>query len=469
MDTRETALSLFMEMEKTGAYGSALLKDTLDKYDYEDPRDKAFLKRLAEGTMEKRITLDWVIDRYSKTPVKKMKPLIRSLLRLSAYQILYMDSVPDAVACSEAVRLAKKRGFSSLSGFVNGVLRSIARGKNDIAWPDPEQEPVKALSVKYSLPEWMIGLWRQQYGAERCERLLAAMEQRRPITIRFSEKLSEAETEEAVERIRRTGVFVRRHDFYPKAWVLDGCEGAASLPGFAEGLFYVQDVSSMTAVLAAGIRTGMRVMDLCAAPGGKATFAAQLCAGDGSGKKGVAAADGQQPAGGAVLAGDVSEQKVRLIRENAERLGIGNLETRVWDASVFMEEYRETADVVLLDVPCSGLGVMNRKKDIRYRVTRQDLDDLACLQKRIIDACWQYVKPGGILLYSTCTVDRLENEDMVDYITGNYPFTAESMDGFVPQAFVCEETKEGRLQLFCGEKDTDGFFMARLRRKGKDG
>ena len=338
MDTRETALSLFMEMEKTGAYGSALLKDTLDKYDYEDSRDKAFLKRLAEGTMEKRITLDWVIDRYSKTPVKKMKPLIRSLLRLSAYQILYMDSVPDAVACSEAVRLAKKRGFSSLSGFVNGVLRSIARGKNDIAWPDPEQEPVKALSVKYSLPEWMIGLWRQQYGAERCERLLAAMEQRRPITIRFSEKLSEAETEEAVERIRRTGVFVRRHDFYPKAWVLDGCEGAASLPGFAEGLFYVQDVSSMTAVLAAGIRTGMRVMDLCAAPGGKATFAAQLCAGDESGKTGVSAADGQQPAGGAVLAGDVSEQKVRLIRENAERLGIGNLETRVWDASVFMEE-----------------------------------------------------------------------------------------------------------------------------------
>ena len=185
MDTRETALSLFMEMEKTGAYGSALLKDTLDKYDYEELRDKAFLKRLAEGTMEKRITLDWVIDRYSKTPVKKMKPLIRSLLRLSAYQILYMDSVPDAVACSEAVRLAKKRGFSSLSGFVNGVLRSIARGKNDIAWPDPEQEPVKALSVKYSLPEWMIGLWRQQYGAERCERLLAAMEQRRPMTIRF--------------------------------------------------------------------------------------------------------------------------------------------------------------------------------------------------------------------------------------------------------------------------------------------
>lgn len=457
MDTRETALSLFMEMEKTGAYGSVLLKDTLNKYDYEDVREKAFLKRLSEGTMEKLITLDWVIDSCSKMPVRKMKPFIRSLLRLSAYQILYMDSVPDAAACSEAVKLAKKRGFSSLSGFVNGVLRSISRQKEAIVWPDPETEPVKALSVKYSLPEWMIGLWRQQYGAERCETMLAAMDARRPLTIRFSEKLSEEETEEAVERLRKAGASVRRHAFYPKAWELDGCEGIASLPGFAEGLFYAQDVSSMAAVLAAGIRPGMTVMDLCAAPGGKATLAAQLCAGT------------RQAEGGRVLAGDISEKKAELIRENAERLGIDNLEVCVWDASVFMEQYRETADVVLLDVPCSGLGVMNRKKDIRYRVTKKDLDSLAALQKKIADACWQYVKPGGILLYSTCTVDRLENEDMVSYITERYPFETESMDGFVPEAFCGNGTKQGQLQLFCGEKDTDGFFMARLRRKNTDG
>lgn len=468
MNTREIALSLFVEMEKTGAYGNALLKDTLNKYDYEDPREKAFLKRLAEGTMEKRITLDWVIDRYSKTPVRKMKPFIRNLLRLSAYQILYMDSVPDAAACSEAVRLAKRRGFSSLSGFVNGVLRSIARGKNTIVWPDPVREPVKALSVKYSLPEWIIELWRQQYGAARCEKMLAAMDRRRPLTVRFSQNQSEEEAEELADRIRREGIGVRRHMFYPEAWVLDGCDGVSSLPGFAEGLFYVQDVSSMAAVLAAGIRPGMRVMDLCAAPGGKAAFAAQLCAGK-AGRDTFDPAKGQDPAGGFVLAGDVSERKTALIRENAERLGIDNLETRVWDASVFMEEYRETADVVLLDVPCSGLGVMNRKKDIRYRVTREDLASLTVLQKKIIDACWQYVKPGGILIYSTCTVDRLENEDMADYITGNYPFEAESLEGFVPEAFVCEEAKEGRLQLFCGEKDTDGFFMARLRRKETDG
>lgn len=452
MDTRETALSLFMEMEKTGAYGSVLLKDTLNKYDYEDAREKAFLKRLTEGTMEKLITLDWVIDGFSKTPVRKMKPLIRNLLRLSVYQILYMDSVPDAAACSEAVRLAKKRGFSSLSGFVNGVLRNIVRKKDSLIWPDAEKEPVKALSVRYSLPEWMIGLWMQQYGEKRCEEMLSAMEKKRPLTVRFSERLSEEEAAGAVEDIRRAGVSVRRHAFYPKAWELEGCEGAASLPGFAEGLFYVQDVSSMSAVLAAGIRPGMKVMDVCAAPGGKATLAAQLCAGN----------------GGIVHAGDVSERKAELIRENAERLGIDNMEINVWDASVFMERYREAADVVLLDVPCSGLGVMNRKKDIRYRVIRDDLDSLTALQQKIVDACWQYVKPGGILLYSTCTVDRLENEDMVSYIIEKYPFEAESMDGYVPEALAGEGAKKGQLQLFCGEKDTDGFFMARLRRKDTD-
>lgn len=452
MDTRETALSLFMEMEKTGAYGSVLLKDTLNKYDYEDVREKAFLKRLTEGTMEKLITLDWVIDSFSKTPVSKMKPLIRNLLRLSVYQILYMDSVPDAAACSEAVRLAKRRGFSSLSGFVNGVLRNIARKKDNLVWPDAEAAPVKALSVRYSLPEWMIELWIQQYGEKRCEEILSAMEKNRPLTIRFSEMLSEEEIVGAVDNIRKAGVLARRHAFYPKAWELEGCEGAASLPGFAEGLFYVQDVSSMAAVLAAGIRPGMKVIDMCAAPGGKATLAAQLCAGN----------------GGIVHAGDVSERKAELIRENAERLGIDNMNINVWDASVYMERYRETADVLLLDVPCSGLGVMNRKKDIRYRVTREDLDSLTALQHKIADACWQYVKPGGILLYSTCTVDRMENEDMVSYIIENYPFEAEGMDGYIPEALAGGEAKKGQLQLFCGEKDTDGFFMARLRRKDTD-
>ncbi|MDO4292988.1 MAG: 16S rRNA (cytosine(967)-C(5))-methyltransferase RsmB [Eubacteriales bacterium] len=455
MDTREIALELFLEAEKSGAYAASLVKGTLDKYAYEDSREKAFFKRLTEGTLERRITLDWVIDAYSKTPVRRMKPLIRNLLRLSVYQILYMDSVPDAAACSEAVRLAKRRGFAGLSGFVNGVLRAVVRGKEALPWPDQKKEPVRALSVKYSLPEWIIGLWREQYGAERAEQIAAGAVSQRPVTIRLSRRLSKEQQREALEAVRPCVQKLSPHPLYEGAWELAGCEGVASLPGFAEGLFYAQDVSSMLAVSAAGIAPGMTVMDLCAAPGGKTALAAELAAG----------AEGSGP--GRVLAGDVSERKAALLRENLSRMNCENVSVSVWDASVFMEEYRECADVVLLDVPCSGLGVLGRKKDIRYRLRPEDIDGLTQLQRQMIDACWQYVKPGGVLLYSTCTMDRRENGEMVSYLLEHCPFEAESLDLFLPKSLHSEETAAGRCQLFCGQNDTDGFFMARLRRKNE--
>ena len=453
MDTRETALLLFVEMEKTKNFGSSLIRDTLNKYDYEDPREKAFLKRLTEGTLESLLTLDYVINAYSKTPTNKMKPLIRSLLRLSVYQILDMDTVPDSAACNEAVRLAKKKGFERLSGFVNGVLRTITRNKEEILnpesafWQELQKNPVQALSVRYSVPEWMISLWEAQYGEEKTEPMLERLKNGRPLTIRLDSRLTEEEKAQEIAAIEVAGVTVQKHQLYADAWNLEGCEGIGHLPGFAEGLFYAQDVSSMLAVEAAGISCGMTVMDLCSAPGGKTTLAARKA---GSGK---------------VICGDVSERKAALILENTDRMKCSNVSVNVWDASVFMEQYKESADVVLLDVPCSGLGVIGRKKEIRYRVTKEDLAALVTLQKKIVDACWQYVKPGGILLYSTCTLDVSENEEMVRYVTEKYPFEAESIDPFLPECLHSQQTKAGFLQLFLGEWDTDGFFMARLRRK----
>ena len=353
MDTRETALLLFVEMEKTKNFGSSLIRDTLNKYDYEDPREKAFLKRLTEGTLESLLTLDYVINAYSKTPTNKMKPLIRSLLRLSVYQILYMDTVPDSAACNEAVRLAKKKGFERLSGFVNGVLRTITRNKEEILnsesafWQELQKNPVQALSVRYSVPEWMISLWEAQYGEEKTEPMLERLKNGRPLTIRLDSRLTEEEKAQEIAAIEVAGVTVQKHQLYADAWNLEGCEGIGHLPGFAEGLFYAQDVSSMLAVEAAGISGGMTVMDLCSAPGGKTTLAARKA---GSGK---------------VICGDVSERKAALILENTDRMKCSNVSVNVWDASVFMEQYKESADVVLLDVPCSGLGVIGRKKEIR--------------------------------------------------------------------------------------------------------
>lgn len=452
MNTRELALDVFLEMEKTGAYGNVLIRGVLDKYDYEDPKEKAFFKRLTEGTLERCITLDWVLNRFSKTPVSRMKPLIRSLLRLSAYQILYMEGVPDSAACNEAVKLAKKRGFSSLAGFVNGVLRSVSRNKENLPWPDPDRDRIKSMSVDSSLPEWMIELWTEQYGEAQTRVMLEGLKKRRPLIIRFAAALTEDQLKEAVEAIARTGVRVTPHPLCARAFALEGCEGVAALPGFEEGLFYAQDVSSMLAVEAAGIAPGMNVLDLCSAPGGKAMLAWEKLR-----------ALGDQR--GTLKAGDVSEDKTARIRENAARMGCSDMEISLWDAREHMEELDGWADVMLADLPCSGLGVMGRKKDIRYRVTREDLDALVRLQKEILEASWRYVKPGGVLLYSTCTVDRMENEEMVRFLTERFPFEAESLDPWLPDALKSEQTKAGCCQLFGGLQDTDGFFIARLRRK----
>ncbi|MDO4331090.1 MAG: 16S rRNA (cytosine(967)-C(5))-methyltransferase RsmB [Eubacteriales bacterium] len=459
MNTRELVLDTFLEMEKTESFGDSLIRNVLDKYDYEDPKEKAFFKRLAEGTLERRITLDWAIDCYSKTPVRKMKPLIRNLLRLSAYQILYMEAVPDSAACNEAVKLAKKRGFSALGGFVNGVLRTLSREKNRLPWPDSEKEWEKSVSVRYSLPEWLAALWAGQYGKAKTEKLGAGICQKRPVIIRFGQSLTDEQRSSALAAIREMGVTAQKHPLYPYAFVLDGCDGVAALPGFSEGLFYVQDVSSMLAVECAGILPGMRVMDLCSAPGGKAILAYEKLMKNGGAK------DGGECAEGVLRAGDVSERKAELIRGNAARMGCGNMEISVWDAAVHMERLDGWADVVLADVPCSGLGVMGRKKDIRYRVTAKDLESLTGLQRKILRASWQYVKPGGILLYSTCTVNKTENEEMVRWLTKRYPFETESLNAYLPSCLHSPQTESGMLQLLPGEHDTDGFFMARLRRK----
>lgn len=448
MDVRQTALEIFLEAEKTGAFAENLLRGALEKYDYEAPAQKALLKRLTEETLERLLTLDFCLDSVSSVKVERMKPLIRWLLRLSACQILFLESVPDHAACSEAVRLAKQKGFARLSGFVNGVLRGLIRKKDGFVWPDADKEPVKALSVAYSMPEWIVSLWEGQYGRERTESMLKALLIPRPVTVRFRTDVSQSLIRETLERFRERGIAVGRHPVCPKAWTLRGCDGVASLPGFPEGLFYVQDASSMLAVEAAGISPGMKVIDLCAAPGGKALLAAEKAGETGS-----------------VLAGDVSERKTALIWENASRMGCKNLEIRVWDARRAQPGLAGSADVVLADLPCSGLGVLGRKKEIRYRVKPEDLDSLQRLQREILAASADYVKPGGVLLYSTCTVNRGENEETVRFLAEEFPFETESLDPFLPECLHSRETKDGTRQLFCGEFDTDGFFMARLRRK----
>ena len=451
MNGREAVLDILLELEKQTEYSNVLIAAVLDKYDYLDGKEKAFIKRVSEGTIERRIQIDYVLDQFSKTPVIKMKPLIRELLRMSVYQILFMEHIPDAAACNEAVKLAKKRGFKPLQGYVNGVLRNIARGREEIPYPDREKEPDVYLSVRYSMPLWLVVHFREAYGEAACEAILAASLEQRPVSLRLKEGLSEEERKRLFAAWEAAGVTVREHPYHPCAVTVRGAEGIRRLAGYAEGLFAVQDVSSTLAVEAAGIAPGDTVIDVCAAPGGKALHAAEK-----AGKNGE------------VIACDVSSHKTEKIEENRKRLEAENVSVLVQDARLRNERLVGKADVLLADVPCSGLGVIGHKQDIKYRVVRESFAEIQAFQKEIITNVIDYIKPGGTLLYSTCTLNPGENEEMAAWICETFGFVRASMQNQLPDVLQ-DEAENGMLQLLPGIHESDGFFMAKLvRMKGKN-
>lgn len=428
-NTREIVLDSLLEMERNKVYSHQLIKNVLDKYDYLDIQEKRFMKRLAEGCIERRIELDYYLDRFSTVPVNKMKPLIRCLMRMGVYQIVYMDSVPDSAACNECVKLAAKRKFTNLKGFVNGVLRKIASSKEKLPLPDTKDDSVQYLSVKYSVPKWIVEMWINEYDWDTTEKILEACMKVHPVSIRFKTSLTEEERALYVKKWQNKGVIVKPLSELSYMYSIEGVDGITTLEGFAEGAFTVQDISSALSVEAADIRATDYCMDICAAPGGKTLLAAEKAA--------------------KVLSRDVSEYKTSYIYENCTRLGLEDkVEVQVWDATVRDESKTEWADVVIMDVPCSGLGVLGKKRDIKYNVTPESLESLALLQRQIVENSWQYVKKGGTLLYSTCTIHRAENQEMSRWMCENFPFELEEEKQFLP-----------------GLSAGDGFYYAKLRRK----
>lgn len=466
-NTREIILSILMEYDKSDTRKKSLIKDTLTKYDYLETRDKAFIKRVTDGCLERNIQIDYVLDSFSKTPVKKMQPLIRSLMRMSVYQIMFMDQVPDSAACNEAVKLAAKHKFSGLKGFVNGVLRNISRNKDKIEYPKVEQNGgVDYLSVLYSTPEWLCRKWTGEYGFDKTKQMLEFFLTARPTTIRLTENLPQStDADTLAKELSAAGALVKKNPILPYALELEKTDNIMFLPGFAEGKFAVQDVSSMLVTEIADPQPGQTVVDVCAAPGGKSMHAAERVGSEGK-----------------VVSRDVSERKCDLIRENAERLGITNIVTQVHDAKIHDKSLEGTADILYLDVPCSGLGILGRKNDIKLSVKPAGLTELTHLQWDIVKASWDYVKVGGYLIYSTCTVNRAENEEMVKRICEELPFERVDITDNLPKAlrgcrgiiheaesFNCQDAAKdndsiGQIQLIPGEYGTDGFFIAKLRR-----
>ncbi len=402
-------------------------------------RDAAFATALFYGVLERMLTLDHCIAGFSKTPVEKLTPQVREILRVALYQMLYMDSVPDSAAVNEAVNLTRVFRKESAGGFVNGVLRAFLRSGKRV--PRMAGSRADQLSIQYSCPAWLVQLWLDSYGEENTQGILKTSLGRPPVYIRANTLKTTADA--LSSRLEEEGAVVRRDEMEENCLRVSGTGDVTALPAFQEGLFHVQDKSSQLCVKALDARPGMRVLDICAAPGGKSFTAAQWMHGEGE-----------------LLAMDLYRARAALVSEGAQRLGIGCITAKEGDASRYNSKLG-LFDRVLCDAPCSGLGIIRRKPEIKYK-NPEELGEIPQLQYSILSNSANYVKEGGILLYSTCTLNPAENEEVVARFLAEYP-------GFAPCRLPQSLGSAGHMvTLFPHQGDTDGFFISTMKRVGND-
>ncbi|MBR6527448.1 MAG: 16S rRNA (cytosine(967)-C(5))-methyltransferase RsmB [Lachnospiraceae bacterium] len=458
---RGVALDILIEILEKDSLSHLALRRGLKAHPEYDKQQRAFLTRLVEGTVERRLEMDYIIGRYSSVPMKKMKPVIRNILRMGVYQLLYMDAVPDSAVCNESVKLATKRGFTGLKGFVNGLLRKVATEKDRISYPD--ESTAEGLSVRYSMPQWLVDSWLAAYGLDQTRQMLQAVLTERPLIVHHNQSGCDAES--VRDSLTKQRVDVQSHPYSSDAWILRGVDHLDALEAFAKGWIQPQDISSqLTSFLAVHamkdrwrqvrqiecVQSALKILDVCAAPGGKSLYIAD------------AAKALSIPA--TVLSRDLTEDKTAMIEENRRRLYLENLQVQTYDALVYDPAWENQADVIVADLPCSGLGIMGRKNDIKYRMTPQIQQELADLQRQILSVIWRYIKPGGYLLYSTCTINPAENDDNFHWIQENYPFRAVDIRPWLPEILRTDSAASGSLQLLPGVHDSDGFYLTALQR-----
>lgn len=443
INTRMVALNALLKIQK-GEFSHVVLRESLDANSDISRIDRAFIKRLVTGTESCKIQLDYILKKFISKDLCKLKPAVLQILRMAVYQMLYMDSVPDNAACNEAVKLAEKKGLTGLKGFVNGVLRNIARNKEKAFSFDDIKDRPSFLSVKYSAPLWLVKMWNSEYGEEITELMLAKFLDESFVSIRVNTAVTNIE--HCKEALSAEGIEFENHPYLEEAFIIKNADNIASTKSFKQGMFQIQDVSSMLVAMAADLRPGQKVLDICAAPGGKSMHAASLVGPE-----------------GLVVSNDLTEKKVKLIEENAHRQRLNNIKTTVSDACQFNPDYEEAFDVVIADVPCSGLGVIGRKSDIKYRVKEEDIDALLKLQREILSNAVRYVNKGGTLMFSTCTVNRKENDSNLKWLKERFGLKTKDFSDTLKEP-LCKEpsVKEGFIQMIPGKHLTDGFFVAKL-------
>lgn len=441
MSARETALRVLVSCRTNNAWADAALKAQLSRDGLHGP-DAALCSRIVYGVLQNRMLLDFYIGAYCTQKVDHLQPPLADILRMGAYQILYLDKVPDSAAVNESVNLTRLAKRAQAAGLVNAVLRKIVQNKNDLpAISDRDAE--RYLSIKYSHPKWLVKRLLAILGREEAEAFLAADNAVAPLTVQVNPLRTTADALTA--ELEAAGVTVKPHAWVPDCLELSGTGDLTALEAFREGKFLVQDPAARLVSLIADVRPGQRVMDVCAAPGGK-TFSAAF------------AMEGK----GEIVSCDLHENKLKRIADGMERLGLTCVRTQAADGRTRNPDWVGAFDTVLVDAPCSGLGIIRKKPDTRYKKA-DDLFALPVIQAAILDNAAAYVRPGGTLVYSTCTILPEENETQITAFLAEHPeFSLEPFS--LPQPVG--ET-DGQLTLWPQRHDTDGFYICRMRRRGE--
>lgn len=437
MNSREVALNIVNRVLNEGAYSNIVLSKELNESDLSD-KDRALVTELVYGTLRRKNTLDTIISNFVKD-ISVMNNEVLNILRIAIYQMHFLDKVPEFAACNEAVELAKKQSVQD-SKLVNGILRSYTKNPDEI---DINGGIVDKLAYQYSFEPWFIRMIYKQYGEENGRKILQGLNQTPKVTVRVNTLKSNFD--EVYDKLEEMEYDIEEGYVCPEAIVIKGGSSIENNELFKEGLITVQDESAMIVASLFDLKEGEVVLDLCAAPGGKTTHMAELL--EGTGK---------------VLAFDLHENKLSLIKANVERLGLNNVEVDVMDATKLDSKYVGSSDKILIDVPCSGIGIIRKKPEIKWNKNRKSMKDLVPTQRVIMENAWSYLKFGGTMIYSTCTLNKEENEENIEWFLNKYK-NAKIEKVFIGNNDNLIYNNDGSLTILPNEY-MDGFYIAKIRK-----
>lgn len=425
MNSREIILKTLYNIEEKGGYFNKELSDALTLC---SEKDHSFVTEIIYGVTKNKLCLDHIISCFSSVKLKKMTPWVKNILRMGIYQMYYMDKIPHSAACNESVKLSKKYSHNAAGRFINGVLRNISRNIENIELPDKENQ-VEYLSVKYSFPQWLTQKLLLQYGFEVCENFMSESNKSHHVNLRVNPLLSSSD--KVLEMLKSEGVDCEISEFSPNCITVFGKIDINKLSSYKEGYFSLQNISSYKAVRILEPQNGELIMDICAAPGGKSCAAAEMMNNEGQ-----------------IISFDIHSHKTQLIEKSANRLKINIIKAEVHDGRIEISDYKNKADRVILDAPCSGIGVIHKKPDIKWARQESDIAELTRIQKELLETSCKYVKDKGTLLYSTCTVLKDENQDVVDNFLARHP----------------DFSKDFEEQILTGNMGESGFYICRMKR-----